>query len=111
MKKWWLIALLLLAAVAVALTAWSNLPHVGVTWDNIAKLRPGMTESEVEVLLDGPGMQVGNQERVKSWQNERPMEGSVVVVFSRNGTVIDVRANPPPGAHLPRWRRWIFGEP
>jgi hypothetical protein len=70
-----------------------------------------MTEAEVEDLLDGPGTQVGNKERTKSWQNERPMDGSVVVTFSRNGTVIDVRANPPPGAHLPRWRRWIFGEP
>jgi hypothetical protein len=111
MKTWWKLALLLLAAGVVGLLVWANRPRPGVTWENIAKLRTGMTESEVEEILDGPGTQVGNQKRVKSWQNEQPMEGSVVLVLGRTGTVIDIRSNPPPGAHLPRWRRWIFGEP
>jgi hypothetical protein len=111
MKTWWKLALFLLAACAVGLLVWAHLPRPGVTWENIAKLRSGMTESEVEDLLGGAGTQVGNRELEKSWQNEQPMEGSVVVRFGRTGTVIDIRANPPPGAHLPRWRRWIFGEP
>jgi hypothetical protein len=110
-KRWLLLVFVLLAVGGVALAVWANRPQPGVTWENIAKLRPGITEAEVEVLLDGPGEPVGNKERVKSWQNERPMEGSVVVEFSRSGVVLSVRSNPPPGAHLPRWRRWIFGEP
>jgi len=111
-KHWWLLlAVLLLAGGAVALAVWLNRPQTGVTWENIAKLHPGMTEAEVEFVLDGPGAQVGTKQWTKSWQNEKPMEGSVVVIFNRNGVVLTVQANPPPGAHLPRWRRWIFGEP
>jgi hypothetical protein len=110
-KPWWLLLVLLLAGGAVALALWANRPRPGITWENIAKIQRGMTEAEVEVLLDGPGEPVRNQERTKYWQNERPTEGSVVIVFRANGTVFSVRANPPPGADLPRWRRWIFGEP
>ena len=111
-KRWWLLlALLVLVGGAVALATWADRPQPGVTWENIAKIQRGMSEAEVEALLDGPGQPVRNQERTKYWQNERPMEGSVVIVFSRNDTVFSVRANPPPGAGLPRWRRWIFGEP
>jgi hypothetical protein len=110
-KQWWLLLVVLLVGGVVGLALWVGRPQPGVTWQNIAKVRRGMTEAEVEDLLGGPGESVRNKEQTKYWQNERPAEGSVVIDFSRNGTVFSVRANPPPGADLPRWRRWIFGEP
>jgi outer membrane protein assembly factor BamE (lipoprotein component of BamABCDE complex) len=104
--------MLLLVACAIALGMWAmqaerNRP--GVTWENIAKIEIGMSEGEVEFLMGGPGEKVRNREGARSWQNEDPMEGIVLVLFGRDGTVRNLRWNPPPDAFLPRWRRWLFG--
>jgi hypothetical protein len=48
--------LLSLAAVVVGLApgAWLLWPRTAITWENAAKVRPGMTLDEVEAILGGP---------------------------------------------------------
>jgi hypothetical protein len=103
---------LLLVACALALgiyLAESQRNRPGVTWQNIAKIEIGMSESDVESLMGGPGEKVRNREGAKTWQNDDPREGAVLVLFGRDGTVRNLRWNPPHDAFLPRWRRYLFG--
>jgi hypothetical protein len=53
-RRWLLVLAAAGAAIALAVGSWPRLPRTAITWENAAKVRPGMTLDEAEAALGGP---------------------------------------------------------
>jgi hypothetical protein len=91
--------LAILAVVVLAVSGWLLWPRTGITPENAAKIRPGMTMAEVETLLGGPAgdyrtcddrglhgtVECFGEGQEQVWEGD---EGSVHVWFDAAGVVL-----------------------
>jgi hypothetical protein len=85
-KRWFvvLVALTLPGLVMVAVALWPEPIEPGITSTNFDRIRPGMTEPEVEGLLGGPGTlgPAPARHRIAYWSGKHM---SVAVGFEDRG--------------------------
>ncbi|MBI3406947.1 MAG: hypothetical protein HY040_01140 [Planctomycetes bacterium] len=116
----WIMLLILIALVPAYSVLWLTAPTPGITKDNVAALRAGMTVQEVEALLDRQGTPIiGGRLRLdgsKSYLwSQGPKEFCVVGVFDGNGLLTSaLLAGPNDGLitiNVESWReklrRWL----